>query len=121
MSVPPHAPRAYGTKRVIWKFPLPTDDCVIEMPVDATTVHVAQDPATRGQLAVWVLCSPTAPKGWRRFVALNTGDEVADENRTQFVGTTITPGNPVEGPLAWHVFAYPITMVQPTAAIRRTA
>jgi len=91
--------------KTVWKFPIPIQDEVIEvpMPKDAEIVYVA---CQKEVVCLWALVETEAEKEVRKFRIYGTGHEIRPNVGTgyntydTYVGTAIQFG----GDLIWHVF-----------------
>lgn len=84
------------TKR-IFKYTLTIEDLqTVEMPEGAEILSVQNQ---GGDVCIWALCAPNAPKEARTFHIFGTGNPVCD-NPGRFVGTVQI----LDGALVWHVF-----------------
>lgn len=80
---------------VIWKFPLPSDDGVIDMPTGAQVLSVGEQAR---QLVLWAAVVPDVAMEPRRFMVVGTGEPFALQPMVDFVGTVQMPSG-----LVWHV------------------
>jgi len=77
----------------IWKFEIPQDGSLVEMPQGARLLRVDEQ---YRKVMIWALVEPDAEKVNRHLLVYGTGHEV--ETDLPFVGTAFV------GPLVWHVF-----------------
>lgn len=71
--------------KTVWKFTLNAPDQPIEMPEGAIilTIHGQHNSAT-----IWALVEPAAPKEWRRFLTIGTGQTIpGDIDNLKPIGT----------------------------------
>ncbi|KKK61113.1 hypothetical protein LCGC14_3017550, partial [marine sediment metagenome] len=87
--------------RKIWKFTLPvTDHPIVLMPKGAKVLSAG---VQHGDVQVWALVDPEAPKESRRFRVAGTGHPLEDEVVSlRFIDTVQMLG----GSLIWHIFEY---------------
>lgn len=83
--------------RKVFKYLLPGDDMVVEMPVAARIVSVGLD--ADAELAVWAEVDPDAVKVLRRIVTIGTGEEDVPEGGT-YIGRTVS----ASGRMIWHTY-----------------
>ncbi len=81
--------------KTIWKYTLQPEGS-IEIPKDAELLTVAEQ---YGEICLWALVEPTAPRVERSFVSFGTGHDVPDDNLS-YVGSAQLQG----GALVFHVF-----------------
>ena len=81
----------------IWKFTLPvTDYPVVSMPKGARVLSVG---VQHGEVQIWALVDPEAPKELRGFRVAGTGHPLEDEIESlRFIGLVQM------GDLVWHIF-----------------
>lgn len=83
--------------RVVWKFPLASVSVQeIDLPFGAAILHVAEQ---AGELHLWALCDPSAPRVPRGIAMIDTG-AAAPVEEGRHVGTLLLMG----GALVKHVF-----------------
>ena len=83
-------------KTAVWKFPIVvTDRQTVHMPAGA---QILTAPVQRGQLCLWALVNPTAPRQDRQIEVLGTGNPAPEASRC-YIGTV-----QMAGALVWHVF-----------------
>lgn len=81
----------------VWKFPLKiTDIQNVMMPEGARVLTVQMQ---HGELCMWALVNPDAPKQRREIEVIGTGNPMPDAVR-RYIGTAQQLG----GQLIWHVF-----------------
>lgn len=81
---------------VVWKFPLRRWSAFIDMPGGARILSAGEQD---GELCVWALCDPDAPKESRYIAAINTGQRMPPP-AGEFVATVRMMGSGT----VWHVF-----------------
>lgn len=86
--------------KVIWKYPIRiTDFNSIEVPKGAEFLSAK---VQNGQLTVWALVTPTAPKVNRTIRIFGTGNPTDNDFETlTFIDTVLTHNDS----LVWHVFS----------------
>jgi hypothetical protein len=90
----------------IWKFPL-SQGGVHDMPRGARILSVQPQ---AGELQLWALVDPAAPREPRRFGAFGTGQELPPQlAECSFVVTVQS------GPAVWHIFEIPAALAQQAA------
>ncbi len=84
----------------IWKYTLPvTSHPILPMQKGAKVLSVD---VQHGEIQVWALVDPEAPKELRRFRVASTGNAVGEEIESlRFIGTVQM------GDLVWHIFVHP--------------
>lgn len=83
--------------RVVWKYPLAiADEQTIDLPAEATPLHVGLDPV--GQPCLWAMVDPDASKVAWTVRVVGTGNPTTVSARS-YVGSF------VQRPFIWHVFA----------------
>jgi hypothetical protein len=80
---------------VVWKFPLRSWSAFIDMPAGASILSCGEQD---GELCVWALCDPDAPKVGRYVAAINTGRQMPSPTG-EFIGTVQMPNG-----IVWHLF-----------------
>ena len=80
----------------VWKFVITDPETPVLMPEGAEVLHVATQ---KGEVCVWALVEPSAPKVERRFVVVGTGHPVPP-HRGRFLGTVLLAG----GSLVFHIW-----------------
>jgi hypothetical protein len=81
----------------VWKFPLAqTDEQVVSMPEGAIILHVGEQ---QGQLCLWALIVPDAPKVDRHIIIRGTGRDLPHDVGP-YIGSVLMHG----GSLVLHVF-----------------
>lgn len=84
--------------RVIWKAVLRlTDTQELEVP-EGTEFICARE--QNGQVCVWFLCRPAAPRERRTLVIAGTGHAVPSDGQSRYIGTAFM----ADGAMVWHVF-----------------
>jgi len=81
---------------VIYKYPIPSPDAMVALPIGAEVLHVAVQGT---QLCLWARVFPENKSVQRRFVTLGTGHTIPDEEGHLVHLTTF-----LDGPFVWHVF-----------------
>lgn len=81
----------------IFKYTIEQKDSTITMPKGAKVLSVQNQYQTP---CIWALCNPDAPKVQRRFLAVNTGDNLPNIMDITFLGTVQLHG----GDTVVHVF-----------------
>jgi len=85
--------------RTVWKFPLRVSDVQpVTMPAGARILHVAEQ---FGDLCLWALVDPDAPKETRVIAICGTGHPAPDDGR--HIGSVMLHGSA----LVFHVFEAP--------------
>ncbi len=86
----------------IWKYTLHVSDHpVLRMQKGAKVLSVD---VQHGDIQVWALVDPEAPRELRRFRMARTGHPLEDEIASmRFIGTVQMMG----GQLIWHIFVHP--------------
>jgi hypothetical protein len=93
-----HDPRRHGREggedvRTVWKYPLSFGINHIELPVEATILHVAIQHT--GQPAMWAEVDTDNSRERRHFMIFGTGDEIPES--AHYIGTVLL------GQFVWHV------------------
>lgn len=82
--------------KVIWKFPMTSDnpENIFQMPAGAKIVFVDHQ---GGVLTMWVECDSSAPREKREFDVYGTGQEIVPDMATHLYSWQ-------EGPFVWHLY-----------------
>lgn len=80
----------------IWKYTL-KPGCVFDIPKDAKILKVDEQ---FGEICMWALVNPDAPKVKRNFVVIGTGHDMPKCRVSNYLGTAKIDG----GLLVFHVF-----------------
>lgn len=84
-------------KQVVWKYAVRPGRFRVEMPVGARILSVGEQ---FGEAQMWALVVPDAPKESRGFTCLVTGNETAETDLGDFIGTFQL----ANGALVFHLF-----------------
>lgn len=86
-----------GEMRTIFKYEFTIDDDFrLDLPADATIVHVAAIPTSKARAHLWAEVETDAPVEHRRFHVRGTGHPIPEDAR--HLATWLAP------PYVWHLF-----------------